>query len=571
MNIENVGLNTIIKDNKDSKSITTLISKNNIKRNLKLMNDPAFHFNKTLKEYIENKLNNNFSTEKMSVLKDNKSINEIKMKNGIINIIPKLNERYKYFNRIKTITNILNQNKSKKISKNRKIKIKNVNSKSSQKIVDNKNKLNLTLFNFHNKTNSLKFKENLNQKLNTFSNNSSTPKYFHKSGSNLIDSNNHFLEKNNNYSNSNINQYILNNINSEVNSLKTPLTQNNKKKNNFVKNNNNLDKILPNERYYITNEINNNLISLDNNEYNNTCYNDNIMKKSFKYNKNNSVIIINANINNRSDNSIKNSNKKNYIENIINKDCDIQLKTDSNEYYNIIKDGDNQNKIDNFNKNDNNNNIEYLKKIEMLENENKLLKGEISKSKNRLIILEKKIGLLLSEKNITEKGECPQPMPYVKKYSAQTCINFRPAKSPINDSSNRKEAFVKNIKGKVEKNKNRIKNINNKLNKKNLNKNKKYIISNKYLTLKTSINLSPFKNKIYLKNNKSICCLRTRNNSDIYLKVNLSNKSHKNIFHNKRVNKKSKKNFNKNLFFENDYSQSKSPNKRDFISNDIKK
>ena len=556
MNIENGGLNTIIKDNKDSKSITTLISKNNIKRNLKLMNDPAFHFNKTLKGYIENKLNKNYSTEKMSVIKDNKSINEIKMKNGIINIIPKLNEHYKYFNRIKTVTNILNQNKSKKISKNRKIKIKNVNSKSNQKIVDNKNK----------------FKENLNQKLNTFSNNSSTSKYFHKSGYNLIDSNNHFLEKNNNYSNSNINKYILNNINSEVNSLKTPLTQNNKKKNNFGKNNNNLDKILPNERYYITNEINNNLISLDNNKYNNTCDNDNIMKKSFKYNKNNSVIIINANINNKSDHSIKNSNKKDYIENIINKDSDKQLKTDSNEYYNIIKNGDNQNKIDNFNKNDNNNNnIEYLKKIEMLENENKLLKGEISKSKNRLIILEKKIGLLLGEKNLTEKGECPQPMPYVKKYSAQTCINFRPAKSPINDSSNKKETFVKNIKRKVEKNKNRIKNINNKLNKKNLNKNKKIIISNKYLTLKTSINLSPFKNKIHLKNSKSISCLRTRNNSDIYLKVNLSNKSHKNIFHNKRVNKKSKKNFNKNFFFENDYSQSKSPNKRDFIFNDIKK
>ena len=30
-------------------------------------------------------------------------------------------------------------------------------------------------------------------------------------------------------------------------------------------------------------------------------------------------------------------------------------------------------------------------------------------------------------------------MPYVKKYSAQTCINFRPAKSPIENNFKEKE------------------------------------------------------------------------------------------------------------------------------------
>ena len=35
-----------------------------IKKNFKIMDDPAFHLNRTLKAYINNKLNQNNSTEK---------------------------------------------------------------------------------------------------------------------------------------------------------------------------------------------------------------------------------------------------------------------------------------------------------------------------------------------------------------------------------------------------------------------------------------------------------------------------------------------------------------------------
>ena len=134
----------------------------------------------------------------------------------------------------------------------------------------------------------------------------------------------------------------------------------------------------------------------------------------------------------------------------------------------VIENGKNE-------KNKDNNNNEYLKKIEMLENENKLLKGEISESKNRLLILENKIGKLLCESNILETEECPQPMPYVKKYTAQTCINFypHPHVSTMNDNS-KKNDNEKEIEEVINK-----KEIINKTNNNN-NKKKALIINLKY-------------------------------------------------------------------------------------------
>lgn len=135
MNIKNECFHTITKDNKPSKSLKKQNSRNNIKRNLNLMNDPAFHLNKTLKDYISKKLNKNNTTEKNSHSKDYKRTIENKMQNGLNNIIQKVNERYNNFNRIKTMTNILNQNNNKKnISKKRKIKVKNMNSKTYKKM-----------------------------------------------------------------------------------------------------------------------------------------------------------------------------------------------------------------------------------------------------------------------------------------------------------------------------------------------------------------------------------------------------------------------------------------------------
>lgn len=74
--------------------------------------------------------------------------------------------------------------------------------------------------------------------------------------------------------------------------------------------------------------------------------------------------------------------------------------------------------------NNNKNKEEYLTKLEYLENENKILKKEIKESKNRISILENKIEELLDEKNSKENSICPQPTPYVIKYS-EDIPNFK--------------------------------------------------------------------------------------------------------------------------------------------------
>lgn len=78
------------------------------------MNDPAFHFNKTLKDYITNKLRQNYSSEKINIL----------TQDSLINNNSKVIDRNNNFNRIKTITNIVNKNKSKNISKKKNHKLK---------------------------------------------------------------------------------------------------------------------------------------------------------------------------------------------------------------------------------------------------------------------------------------------------------------------------------------------------------------------------------------------------------------------------------------------------------------
>ena len=121
MNIENGCFHTITKDNKSLKSLKKQNSRNNIKKNLNLMNDPAFHLNKTLKEYISKKLNKNNSSEKNSQSKNFKKAIENKMQNGLNNFIQKVNGLYNNFSRIKTMSNILspNNNRKKNISKKR--------------------------------------------------------------------------------------------------------------------------------------------------------------------------------------------------------------------------------------------------------------------------------------------------------------------------------------------------------------------------------------------------------------------------------------------------------------------
>ena len=93
----------------------------------------------------------------------------------------------------------------------------------------------------------------------------------------------------------------------------------------------------------------------------------------------------------------------------------------NNIYLNNIQNVNNINNINNISQkqeNLNNNNKEkYYSKIVLLENENKILKDEIKESKNRISALENKIEELLDDKNSKENSVCPQPTPYVVKYS----------------------------------------------------------------------------------------------------------------------------------------------------------
>ena len=74
-------------------------TKLNLKRNLKTLDDPAFHLNRTLKQYINYKLNKN-SCEK--------NIRETKNSNNL----SKFKENNKSFSRCQTVSNIV---KSKKV------------------------------------------------------------------------------------------------------------------------------------------------------------------------------------------------------------------------------------------------------------------------------------------------------------------------------------------------------------------------------------------------------------------------------------------------------------------------
>lgn len=566
MNIANDCLYSITKGNKENKNSSIIITKKklisriNIKRNLKLMNDPAFHFNKTLKEYITNKLKQNYSSEKINVL----------TQDSLINNNSKVIDRKNNFNRIKSITNIVNKNKSKSISKKKEpqIKVKNQNSKSRKRIkrsISNK-KFNIShnIFNYQNNSKFSKnkiFSKNFNA--NPINSSQKNYRYSGSTAFSVNDLNNQFCDKNNNMifeNNNNIvnNQIKSNNSTLDANSLKVPLAQTTYKKNKI---NSQYNKIQPqniNERYNNSinmNANNNNLIH--NNKINTSVKKDiniNTYSKENNTSKNNSEIIINTNLSSKIDNSIKYLNKKDLCK--------------ENEFFKTSNNINSYNKLDNktydsipkiINKIDNNNNDEYIKKIEMLENENKLLKGEISESKNRLIKLENKIGELLVEKHIKEKKECPKPMPYVKKYSLQSSMNFYHNETPNNDTLNnktqkkekekeKKKEIHANTPAKSQESKiiYKIKNVqtiknqfNNKyLFKKNAsNKNLKKDTNQRF---KNSMKLASKTKKCFHFKSKSISSLRTRNNTDGQLKVSLSNKS--NI-----VNKKEKRKIYKKI------------------------
>ena len=409
-------------------------SKVNISKNIHLMNLPEFHLNRTIKAYINNKLNktNNSNCKKITT-ENNYSSNIIQSK-----IKPKY--QHNNFSRIKTVNNILLANKiAIKKSLN---KIKTTSApKSDKKIYKSKSrtKINISnyLLNYRKKSNSRKVN---NKKLNRHINNSSHKYHLYNDSTSI---NNNLTNKSKDKTTSIYprNYHILSND--------STLEYNNGKKSKECGHTTSKKSKFNNQFFDKEKKINikfSKLIRLKNksNEIKDIILNKKNINNRFKLNLDNSFSKKSFNIINSEKNDNMNYNYINNTENNI-----IYTKTESNHIYfhdcnisdktlskidnisttnnksidinmnitnNKIRD---DNIINNFNQNKDNN-FEYIKKIEKLENENKILKNEINDSKYKLQLLEDKINkLLLGRSAISlDKEECPQPTPYVKKYSS---------------------------------------------------------------------------------------------------------------------------------------------------------
>ena len=582
MNLENELTNSGKKIIKRNMNYTKL----NIKKNLKLMDDPAFHFNRTVKEYINNKLNNN-NNSNMNI----KNLRKIKTSNDLSNIFPKIKNKNISYNKDKNLSNISNNKQF--FSKKKLNKIKKSNTKKKLIKSNSSNIFNLGhyihIYNNKNKNININHKINKNKLMKKNSNNS-TQKYVRYSGSTALSINdtNQLLEKNNSIFPYN-NQLLSNHSTLDLNNLKTPVGKNTIKKYKY------------NSKFFTQN-------LKDKNNYSNSIKNKNKDKKFKNFNlvkniknlrkKDNKInttgldgIRPTKTIINNDKNSDNNRNEENKVQN--NRNYITYIYKDNNEFssnsnYNDIRfsysisNNKNQNNspkknaktinVEKGNKNidinanlngkiemENNNiqqkdnDIEYLKKIELLENENKALKGEIDDSKNKLMFLENKINELLIGKNSIEKEECPQPTPYVKKYSIQTFQNFHPSPSTI---INDKEVHIK-----TKENKNYIKSKNEKNNNKILLKNKSFLNKiQKYISHPLGNNNKKEK-LISLKRNKSYQYLK---NKDTKAKINVSK-----AFQNK--NEKKKIMNKKNNFTENNNKKFKSNYSNFFTEGNIKK
>ena len=535
MNILNECSNSRVKITKKKINFKKL----NLTKNIQIMDDPAFHLNRTLKAYINNRLNNNISTEKMETVKNSNDISKLK---EMIN---------NSFNKAKTLSNFNNKKQFFSKKKINKLKKPSHTSKSRKKLIKSisSNKLNLsTYINFYNNRYINKKNEiNKNKILKKNSNNSQ--KYIRYSGSTALSNTdtNQLIDKNNSilpYNNYNI-QILTNHSTLDIKALKSPTVgQTTSKKNKFTaqyfpKNtnekcnkylkNNNLKKKRQN---LIKNDTNNLMI---NNKDKNQKININTINKTennsqyFKMNelsKDNALYNTNENIDNRYLYTLSN-NKTNTPEKILNNSTNIG-KINKNSI-----DINSNNKIEKeINSIKKEYNDKYLKKIEMLENENQLLKGEIKNSNNRLLLLENKINELLLGKNSIEKEACPQPTPYVKKYSLETIQNISQSPLTINTNSE----IDNKINFKDEKDKINIKNNLNKrifYNKIEENVNQPSININKQSPKFIQYNTSKF--PFYKKD---------RNNINTPTKISV-NKYSKNLIINKKEKKKTCKKINK--------------------------
>ena len=566
-------------------------TKLNLKRNLKTLDDPAFHLNRTLKQYINYKLNKN-SCEK--------NIRETKNSNNL----SKFKENNKSFSRCQTVSNIVKSKKVFPIKKIKKSKIINYFSKSKSKSKSNSRKkviksISNTKINHHkihiNQKNKNVIDNNKIRKniifLKKFSNNSTTQKYFRYSGSTAfsINDNNQLYEKNNSIipiNNNNNNVVISNHSTLEINKLKTPMGQTTSKKNKFTSqyfSQNEKERYSCSDFTHIkgkdkkcqniclvkkSNNINtrNNYIDQDGNNvlYSDLSLNRKTTNSSNTFQNNNIIIEKQNNINytvdlNGYNDLYKNNNNIRYSYTISNeKNTPEKSNNTLNDFGNINQRNDNSNSNNKYDDKRNtdyikkDNNLEYIKRIELLENENKVLKGEINESKNKLIILESKINKILFEKNSIEKEECPRPTPYVKKYSMQNLKNNTDDSNNINIIKNENQAEPK-------KNEKENKQDNMMKNKSFLNKIQKQIPQ-------------PTKNN----HQKSKLTKLKKNKSSNFLKnvtkINVNKNHHNNIFNNRNEkSKKSKKINNMHRYVEEHIKMFKSTYSNFFFEGNIKK
>ena len=495
-----------------------------MKKNLQIMNDPAFHLNRTLKAYINYKLNKNISTEKIESLKNFVELTKTQNQNNS-------------FIRAKTLSNIINKKKIFSKKKINKLIRPSHHSKKKKLLKSNSsNKLNLSNYlNFYNER-SININNKINKSKILKKNSNNSQKYIRYSGSTALSNNdtNQILDKNNSifpYNNNNNMQILTNHSTLDINSLKTPVVgQTTSKKNKF------------NAQYFSQNKDKNKFPNLSNIK-NNRFKNFNLTKNRQNLNKSHpkNLIIndkinnqnINSNIINKTDNNI-NDNDFKYSYEMPNNNKDNTQKKILNNNINI----GNINKNGNFNSNINANinkleseikkecDNKYLKMIEMLENENKILKGEINDSNNRLLLLEKKINELLLGKNSIENEKCPQPTPYVKKYSLETIQNLNQSPLTINTNS---EIDNKNILKEIK------------------NESKEKLCINKIQKNKPDMNYSKL---MHLKACTQNHFEKEKKNVDTPTKINV-NKFSKNLLIKKKEKKKICKKINNQKYFGN--------------------
>ena len=564
-------------------------TKLNLKKNLKTLDDPAFHLNRTLKQYINYKLNKNSCEKNIRETKHSYNISKFK-------------DNSKSFSRCQTVSNII---KGKKIFPHKKIKkskIINYFSKSKSKSNSRKKviksisntKINHHKIHINQKNKNLIDNKKIKKTIIFLKKNStnSTQKYFRYSGSTALSINdtNQFFDKNNSIapSNNHNNAVISNHSTLEINKLKSPMGQTTSKKNKFTSQyfsqnekeryscsdfTHIKDKDIKSQNICLvkkSNNINtrNNYIDQDGNNilYSDLSLNRKTTNSSNTFQNNNMIIEKQNNINytvdlNGYNDFYKNNNNIRYSYTISNeKNTPEKSYKTFNDFVNInqrneILNSNNKN-IDNRNTDyiQKDNNLEYIKRIEILENENKVLKGEINESKNKLILLENKINKILFEKSSIEKEECPLPTPYVKKYSMQNLQNNITDSNNINININNNENQTEPKKNEKEKTQ------------EDMTKNKSFLNKIQKQIVQPSINNHQKPILTKLKKNKSSNFLKN------ITKINVNKNHHNKIINNRNEKKKNLKKINNmNRFVEEHIKMFKSTYPNFFFDENIKK